>query len=271
MPGLLDGLTTSTGWSSPGQAAVDAAERAARVAVARGAARLIAPWPSRSSSRAIRGSPRPSSRRRSAALERRGLDIRDRLAAPADRPRACIRSIARSAAPVLYLPEYLQRAPRRVLRGLARGAPAAGLSRRARGPGLRDLARDRTPNRVRRFGQALVLAAELPAGRRPAARPFPAHAGLGRALRRADARAALVRSRPTPRTSGPRPTGRSARSSPSAAWAVTCTASRPRPSGGARAGAAGRSASSITGSTSTASRRRRARSAARRQRRRTIR
>ena len=65
-------------------------------------------------------------------------------------------------APVLYLPEYLRDEPRRVLAALAPGAAAAGLRCGAAQPGCADLARDPTPNRIRRFGQALVLAAELP-------------------------------------------------------------------------------------------------------------
>jgi ATP-dependent Lon protease len=48
-----------------------------------------------------------------------------------------------------------------VLRGLLRAARLPGF-RRALRIWLRDLARDRTVNRVRRFGQAAVLAAELP-------------------------------------------------------------------------------------------------------------
>src|SRR5207247_4476726 len=64
--------------------------------------------------------------------------------------------------PVLYLPEYLYREPLRVLRAWwkLRSWPAY---REARAQWLRDLRRDPTPNRIRRFGQALVLAAELPA------------------------------------------------------------------------------------------------------------
>ncbi len=65
-------------------------------------------------------------------------------------------------APVTYLPEYLHDEPRRVVRAVraARRRPgwAAALA-----AWRRDLARDRTRNRVRRFGQACVLAAELPA------------------------------------------------------------------------------------------------------------
>ena len=65
-------------------------------------------------------------------------------------------------APVLYLPEYLKEAPRRVLRRLAPGPPAAGLSPPPAAPGSPTWRATRRPNRIRRFGQALVLAAELP-------------------------------------------------------------------------------------------------------------
>ncbi|WP_299916584.1 glycosyltransferase family 4 protein [uncultured Roseobacter sp.] len=67
----------------------------------------------------------------------------------------------RLRAPVHYLPEYLKDEPLRVLKGffsaLARpGFAAAWRAIRA------DYPRDRTPNRLRRFGQACVLARELP-------------------------------------------------------------------------------------------------------------
>ena len=60
-----------------------------------------------------------------------------------------------------YLPEYLYQQPGRVLRGWRAARRMPGYAR-ARGTWLRDLARDRTTNRGRRWGQALVLAAELP-------------------------------------------------------------------------------------------------------------
>ncbi|MFN6977160.1 MAG: glycosyltransferase family 4 protein [Gemmobacter sp.] len=66
-------------------------------------------------------------------------------------------------APVRYLPEYLHEAPLRVLRAAARAARLPGFGAALR-LWRRDLARDLTRNRVRRFGQACVLAAELPAG-----------------------------------------------------------------------------------------------------------
>jgi glycosyltransferase involved in cell wall biosynthesis len=60
-------------------------------------------------------------------------------------------------APVSYLPEYLYQEPWRGWRA-ARRRDGYRAARRA---WLKDLLRDPTPNRVRRFGQALVLAAEL--------------------------------------------------------------------------------------------------------------
>ena len=65
-------------------------------------------------------------------------------------------------APVDYLPEYLYQAPGRVFRAwrALRRRPRYAEARRA---WLRDLWRDRTPNRIRRFGQALAMAHELPA------------------------------------------------------------------------------------------------------------
>ena len=63
--------------------------------------------------------------------------------------------------PVHYLPEYLYRAPLRTLKGLIKVCRRRGFAL-ALSTWIRDLRRDRTANRVRRFGQALVLAAELP-------------------------------------------------------------------------------------------------------------
>ena len=96
-----------------------------------------------------------------AALEARGLNIRIvSLRQPTD---GAVHPVHRAVrAPVHYLPEYLYRAPMRVLRGLAQSAARPGF-RPALAAWLKDLARDPTPNRVRRFGQAAVLAAELPA------------------------------------------------------------------------------------------------------------
>ena len=94
------------------------------------------------------------------ALEQRGLDIRIvSLRHPTDR---AIHPVHREIrAPLLYLPEYLHHEPLRVLRAWRK------LRRHPRYPRLlqtflADLRRDRTRNRLRRLGQALVLAAELP-------------------------------------------------------------------------------------------------------------
>jgi len=64
---------------------------------------------------------------------------------------------------VNYLPEYLHKEPGRVLRAWSRVRSRAGYPR-ARQAFLADLKRDRTCNRIRRFGQACVLADELPPG-----------------------------------------------------------------------------------------------------------
>ena len=93
-------------------------------------------------------------------LERRGFDIRIvALRHPTDGRLHPVH--AEIAAPVSYLPEYLHRAPLRVLRSwwaLRRTPGLADAWRQFR----RDLRRDLSRNRIRRFGQALVLAAELP-------------------------------------------------------------------------------------------------------------
>lgn len=64
-------------------------------------------------------------------------------------------------APVTYLPEYLHHEPLRVLRGLARTAWRRGFWQSAR-VFCGDFLRDPSRNRIRRFGQAAVLAAEWP-------------------------------------------------------------------------------------------------------------
>jgi glycosyltransferase involved in cell wall biosynthesis len=106
-----------------------------------------------------------------AALERRGVAL---AIASLRRPYDPISHPVHAAirAPVAYLPEYLLEAPGRVLRGHARALMRApGRYLRALAGWLGDLARDPTPNRVRRFGQAGVLAAEVP----PTVRHLHAH------------------------------------------------------------------------------------------------
>jgi len=66
----------------------------------------------------------------------------------------------RLKAKVHYLPEYLHQEPLRVAKGLLRSMMRRGFWA-ACGTWLKDLRRDRTRNRVRRFGQACVLATEL--------------------------------------------------------------------------------------------------------------
>ncbi len=97
-------------------------------------------------------------------LERAGYDLHlVSLRHPTDSKRHPINDEIR--APVTYLPEYLHDEPMRVLKAWwhARRLPGYGIARRH---WLKDLGRDTTRNRIRRFGQALVLAAELPKGTR---------------------------------------------------------------------------------------------------------
>jgi glycosyltransferase involved in cell wall biosynthesis len=93
------------------------------------------------------------------ALERRGLKLRlYSLRHPTERARHPVHD--EIAAPVVYLPEYLHQEPKRVLAAWrrARRRPGYGTARRL---WLKDLMRDLSRNRVRRFGQALVLSEEL--------------------------------------------------------------------------------------------------------------
>jgi glycosyltransferase involved in cell wall biosynthesis len=94
------------------------------------------------------------------ALEQRGLDIRlFALRLPTD---PAIHPIHQEiTAPVSYLPEYLHEQPLRVLRSWRKVRRLSGW-RSAWHSFRADLRRDISRNRLRRFGQAMVLAAELP-------------------------------------------------------------------------------------------------------------
>ena len=94
-------------------------------------------------------------------LERQGLDIRIvAMRRPTDGKTHPVH--ADIAAPVDYLPEYLHQEPLRVLRGLVACLRKPGFAK-ALISFLSDLRRDFSRNRARRFGQALVLAREMPA------------------------------------------------------------------------------------------------------------
>lgn len=94
-------------------------------------------------------------------LEARGLPIRIvSLRHPTDKQRHPVHG--EIEAPVSYLPEYLYREPLRVLKGYRAARRLPGFAK-AWWAFLADLRRDFTANRMRRFGQACVLAAELPA------------------------------------------------------------------------------------------------------------
>jgi glycosyltransferase involved in cell wall biosynthesis len=93
-------------------------------------------------------------------LERAGFElVIVALRRPTDAKRHPVHDEIR--APVRYLPEYLHEEPLRVIRSLLKCLPRPGFWR-ALGSLAADLPRDFTRNRVRRFGQALVLAAEWP-------------------------------------------------------------------------------------------------------------
>ncbi|MBO6826902.1 MAG: glycosyltransferase family 4 protein [Sneathiella sp.] len=66
-------------------------------------------------------------------------------------------------APVTYLPEYLHDEPGRVFKSWIAARKLPGY-KRAFQVWQKDLKRDQSRNRVRRFGQAMTLAAELPVG-----------------------------------------------------------------------------------------------------------
>ena len=93
------------------------------------------------------------------ALEGRGLAVEIvSLRRPTDPHRHPIHDEIK--APVVYLPEYLWHEPLRLWHGWRASRRRTGYAA-ARRVWLADLARDRTANRIRRFGQALVLAAEI--------------------------------------------------------------------------------------------------------------
>jgi len=93
-------------------------------------------------------------------LELAGLDlVIVSLRHPTDKKRHAVHD--EIAADLLYLPEYLYQEPLRVLRGLWAARRQPGFYA-ALGTFMKDLCRDPSPNRLRRFGQAAVLVAEWP-------------------------------------------------------------------------------------------------------------
>jgi glycosyltransferase involved in cell wall biosynthesis len=96
-----------------------------------------------------------------AGLEARGVALEIwSLRRPTDKYRHPVHD--RVAARVVYLPEYLKDDPGRVWRGWLGARRLSGYALAWR-KFLADFRRDPSPNRLRRWGQALVLAAELPA------------------------------------------------------------------------------------------------------------
>jgi glycosyltransferase involved in cell wall biosynthesis len=97
-----------------------------------------------------------------AGLEDRGVNLEIwSLRQPTDRHRHPVHERVRAR--IVYLPEYLKDDPRRVWAGWRKARALPGYAK-AWPSFLADLRRDPTANRLRRWGQAMVLAAELPAG-----------------------------------------------------------------------------------------------------------
>ena len=95
-----------------------------------------------------------------AGLEARGVALEIwSLRHPTDETRHPVHD--RVAGRVVYLPEYLEDDPARVGRGWLAACRLPGYAD-AHARFIADLKRDPTSNRIRRWGQALVLAAELP-------------------------------------------------------------------------------------------------------------
>ncbi|WP_428675316.1 glycosyltransferase [Reyranella sp.] len=95
-----------------------------------------------------------------AGLEARGVALEIwSLRRPTDKTRHPVHD--RVVGRVVYLPEYLRDDPGRVARAWLTARRLPGYAA-ARARLLADLRRDPTGNRVRRWGQALVMAAELP-------------------------------------------------------------------------------------------------------------
>lgn len=95
-------------------------------------------------------------------LEKAGFQLRlFSMRRPTDKKRHPVHDEIK--APVTYLPEYLHEEPLRVLRSVVKVMTRRGFWSAFRAF-FADLRRDRTRNRLRRFGQAAVLAAEWPDG-----------------------------------------------------------------------------------------------------------
>ncbi|UOA34308.1 Putative teichuronic acid biosynthesis glycosyltransferase TuaC (plasmid) [Sulfitobacter sp. DSM 110093] len=93
------------------------------------------------------------------ALEEAGLDLDIwSLRHPTDKKTHALH--ARLQAPVRYLPEYLRDEPRRVAEAMGAAASLPGFDAAADAY-ARDVARDDTTNRRRRWGQACVMAHEM--------------------------------------------------------------------------------------------------------------
>ena len=220
-PGLLDGLDRIGPLPARASAAPPRRCRAAPSAGAPnertgGYRRRRAASPS--SSRAIRACPRPSSPRRSWPWSGPGspLEIWS-LRQPTDKARPpAAPGIRRRCATCRNISTASRCA---CCAGCAARPPAAAASARSRACSGATCGATRRRTACRRLGQALVLARELPAAVAHLHVHYLHTPGLGGPLRGDADRAAPSASRRTPRTSGRRRTGRSARRSPTASGA----------------------------------------------------
>ena len=95
------------------------------------------------------------------ALEQRGIGFEVwSLRRPTENKRHALHDAL--LAKVNYLPEYLHNEPLRVLKATLHAVRLPNFGKTVK-LWLRDMLRDPTPNRIRRFGQAMVLAREAPA------------------------------------------------------------------------------------------------------------
>ncbi len=175
------------------------------------------------SSKAIRACPRPLSRRRSWRSNSAGSSILIvSLRHPTDRAVHPVHD-AIGARPAL--PAGISVPASRRASGAAGGARAGNRAiAAARRAWLADLRARSDPEPGAPLWSGAGAGGRAAERCRSSARAFSAHAGIGRALRRADARTSTGRCRRMPRTSGRLPTGRKREKLGEARWAVTCTA-----------------------------------------------
>jgi hypothetical protein len=123
-------------------------------------------------------------------LERAGLPLEIvSLRAPTDKARHPVHD--EISARITYLPEYVKDEPARCFKAWWKVRRLPGYAS-ARAAFRQDYARDRTPNRARRFVQAMVLAAERGEAVGPSACTLHSYACIGYTVCRHDVGVAMV-------------------------------------------------------------------------------